>query len=86
METAIYAGDIAGIVRNIENAFDPVVSGDHPEINHIKEIYRTHGALAAQMTGSGSVVFAVMPDMESAEKAAEELKMTYGDVNIVFPV
>ena len=86
METAIYAGDIAGIVRNIENAFDPVVSGDHPEINHIKEIYRTHGALAAQMTGSGSVVFAIMPDMGSAEKAAEELKMTYGDVNIVFPV
>ena len=86
MEAAIRAGDLKGIAAGIENAFDPVVSADHPEISHIKSIYLSHGALAAQMTGSGSVVFAIMPDMDSAERAAADLENHYGDVHIVFPV
>ena len=75
-----------GIAKCVKNAFDPVVSADHSEIDHIKTIYRKHGALTTQMTGSGSVVFAIMPDMESAEYAAEELKATYPDVSVVVPV
>lgn len=86
METAIRNGDLAGIAACIENAFEPVVSADHPEISHIKNIYLAHGAKAAQMTGSGSVVFGIMPDMVSAERAAEALKAHYADVHIVFPV
>ena len=86
MEVAIRAADLQGIASHIENAFDPVVSADHPEISHIKGIYLSHGALAAQMTGSGSVVFGILPDMTAAEHAAEELKQHYGDVHIVFPV
>ena len=86
MEAAISAGDLLGIAKHLENAFDPVVSAEHGEIDHIKAIYRSYGALATQMTGSGSVVFAIMPDMQSAEGAAEELKQYYGDVSIVFPV
>ena len=86
MEAAIEAGDIHAIAREIYNVFDPVVSEDHPEISHIKEVCRRYGAWAAQMTGSGSVVFAVMPDMKSAEKAAQELKETYPQVFITEPV
>lgn len=85
METAIRSGDLAGIANHICNAFEPVVSAEHKEIEHIKGIYGAHGASAAQMTGSGSVVFAIMPDMAGAEAAAEELRKTYGDVHIVFP-
>lgn len=86
MERAIEAGDIYAIAREIYNVFDPVVSEDHPEIAHIKGICDAYGALASQMTGSGSVVFAVMPDMASAEIAAEELKKTYSQVFITEPV
>lgn len=86
MEAAIEKGDLAAITREIYNVFDPVVSQDHPEISHIKEICNAHGALASQMTGSGSVVFAVMPDMESAQKAMEELKKTYSQVFLCEPV
>ena len=85
MEAAIRSGDLMGIAKHIRNAFEPVVSAEHKEIGHIKGICGVHGALAAQMTGSGSVVFAVMPDMASAEAATEELKKTYGDVHTVFP-
>ncbi len=86
MEAAICAGDLIGIAKHIENAFDPVVSSEHGEIDHIKEVYRRNGALATQMTGSGSVVFAIMPDMASAEHAAMELKQIYRDVSITVPV
>ena len=86
MERALEAGDIHAITREIYNVFDPVVSEDYPQISHIKRICNSHGALASQMTGSGSVVFAVMPDMDSAQKAAEELKQTYSQVFLAEPV
>ena len=86
MEEALNRGDMNAIAGKIYNVFDPVVSADHPEISHIKGICNAHGAYASQMTGSGSVVFAVMPDMESAEKAMEELKKTYSQVFLAEPV
>lgn len=86
MEQAIAAGDIHAIAREICNVFDPVVSEDHPEIEHIKGICRSHGSLAVQMTGSGSVVFAIMPDRKSAEAACTELEKTYHQVFVAEPV
>lgn len=86
MEHAIQAGDIQAVAQQIYNVFDPVVSAMRPEIGHIKGICNAHGALASQMTGSGSVVFAVMPDAASAEKAMAELKETYSQVFIAEPV
>ena len=86
MEQAIEAGDVTAIARQVYNVFDPVVSEDHPEIDHIKGICNSHGAMVSQMTGSGSVVFAIMPDLLSAEKAMEELKKTYSQVFIAEPV
>lgn len=86
MERAIEAGSIPEIARQIYNVFDPVVGEDHPEIAHIKGICDSFGALASQMTGSGSVVFAVMPDRASAEAAARELEKTYQQVFLAEPV
>lgn len=86
MEAAIAAGDLEGIARNIRNVFDPVVSNQRTEIGHIKEVCRAHDAMAVEMTGSGSVVFAIMPDMDSATRAMEQLKKTYPQVFLASPV
>ena len=86
MEKALKAGELSTIAREIYNVFDPVVSRMHPEISHIKGICNSHGALASQMTGSGSVVFALMPDTASAEKAFQEMKKTYSQVFLAEPV
>ena len=86
MEHAIWEGDITMIASQIYNVFDPVVSELHPEIDHIKNVCQSYGSIAAQMTGSGSVVFAIMPDIESAEKAMAELKNVYSQVFIAEPV
>ena len=41
--------------------FDPVVTAEHLELNYIKSICNSYGALGMQMTGSGSAIFAIMP-------------------------
>ena len=86
MEAAILRKDLSGIAREICNVFDGVVSAEHPEIDHIKSVFLRHGAMAVQMTGSGSVVFGIMPDEAARENAARELKKTYEQVFFAEPV
>ena len=86
IEAVSEEGDINAIVRQIGNVFDPVVSRMHPEIEQIKDICNACGALASQMTGSGSVVFAIMPDITSALRAEEELKKAWSQVFLAEPV
>ena len=64
------------------NVFEPAVSCDHPEIAHIKGICMECGALSAQMTGSGSAVFAIMENFEYAAVACNMLKDNYPQVFI----
>jgi len=86
MEAAVYAGDLTLICKNVHNVFDPVVAAEHPEIDHIKSVCAACGALAQQMSGSGSATFAIMPDRDSAFAAFEKLKETYHQVFLAEPV
>jgi 4-diphosphocytidyl-2C-methyl-D-erythritol kinase len=86
MEAAIMAGDLNAIAQNVHNVFDPVVAAEHPEIDHIKSVFAKCGALAQQMSGSGSAVFAIMPDFESALNAFNALKDTYHMTYLSKPV
>ena len=86
MEAAILAGDLSAIAANVHNVFDPVVAAEHPEIDHIKSVCADCGALAQQMSGSGSATFAIMPDHTSAVAACAKLKERYHQVFIAQPV
>lgn len=86
MEAAISGGDLHGVCSQIFNVFDPVVSRDHPEIDDIKETCMSRGALACQMTGSGSAVFAVCDSQESAERILDALKEKFPNSWIATPV
>jgi len=86
MESAILAGDLGKIAENIYNVFDPVVTQDHLELNYIKSIFNSYGAVAYQMTGSGSAVFAIVPDFEFAAVICNMLKENYPKVFIAKPV
>lgn len=86
MESAILAGDLGKIAENIYNVFDPVVTQDHLELNYIKSIFNSYGAVAQQMTGSGSAVFAIVPDFEFAAVICNMLKDNYPQVFIAKPV
>ena len=86
MESALLAGDLELIAGNLCNVFDPIVTQDHLELNYIKSLCNTYGAMNQQMTGSGSAVFAIMPSFEYAAVLCGMLKENYPQIFIARPV
>ncbi len=86
MESALLAGDLGRVAEQVCNVFDPVVTEDHLELNYIKSICNSYGALNQQMTGSGSAVFAILPSFEYAAVVCGMLKDNYPNVFIAKPV
>ena len=86
MESAILAGDLGKVVENLCNVFDPIVTEEHLELNYIKSIFNSYGAAGYQMTGSGSAVFAIVPDFEFAAVICNMLRDNYPQVFIAKPV
>lgn len=86
MESALMAGDLSRICGEVYNVFDPVVTADHLELNYIKSIMHSYGAVTQQMTGSGSAVFAIMDNFEYAAVVCNMLKENYPEIYIGKPV
>lgn len=86
LESALLAGDLQKIADNIYNVFDPVVTKDHLELNYIKSIFNSYGAIAYQMSGSGSAVFAIVTEFEHAAVICNMLKDNYPQVYIAKPI
>lgn len=86
MESALLAGDLAQVAMNVYNVFDPIVTKEHLELNYIKSIFNSYGAIGHQMTGSGSAVFAIVSDFEIAAVICNMLKDNYPQVFIAKPV
>jgi 4-diphosphocytidyl-2-C-methyl-D-erythritol kinase len=82
MESALLAGDIGKVAENLYNVFDPLVTAEHLELNYIKSIFNSYGAVGYQMTGSGSAVFAIVPDFEFAAVICNMLRENYPNVFI----
>lgn len=82
MESALLAGDLGKIAENICNVFDPVVTQEHLELNYIKSIFNSYGAVAYQLTGSGSAVFGIVTAFEHAAVICNMLKENYPDIYI----
>ncbi len=86
MESALLAGDLGKVAGNLWNVFDPIVTEEHLELNYIKSIFNSYGAIGQQMTGSGSAVFAIVESFEYAAVICNMLKDNYPQVFIAKPV
>lgn len=82
MESALLAGDLVKVTENIYNVFDPVVTKEHLELNYIKSVMSSYGAVAYQMTGSGSAVYGIVTEFEHAAVICNMLKDNYPDIYI----
>ena len=82
MESAIVQGNQGGVAENLCNVFEPVVTAEHLELNYLKSIMNTYGAMGFAMTGSGSAVFAMVPNFEYAAVICAMLKDNYPQVFI----
>lgn len=74
MVKAIREKDIVGIAGNLANDLERVTISLHPVIAGIKSKLIEAGALGALMSGSGSTVFGLAPDLESARTVASRYK------------
>lgn len=86
MESALIAGDLGKIAQNLCNVFDPVVTEEHLELNYIKSIFNSYGAVGYQMSGSGSAVFAIVESFEHAAVICNMLRENYPNIYITKPV
>lgn len=70
----INCSDYYNAAKSTANALEKVVEKFHPEINDIKNIMLRNDALSSLMTGSGSVVYGLFPDIKSLNAAYDALK------------
>lgn len=71
---AIRAGDLAGVVKVMDNVLETVTEKKYTEITTIKNVMEEHGAMCAMMSGSGPTVFGLYEDADKAEEAAEAIR------------
>ena len=69
---ALETGDLQGLCGSLYNVFEE--AADLPEAEIIRREMRQSGALAAMMTGTGSAVFGIYPDEQTAAAAAKALQ------------
>ena len=77
---ALAAGDLGGVARRMYNVFEDVLAPrQRAEVGSIRAVLVQHGALGANMSGTGPTVFGLFDDQERARAAWEELRETYRD-------
>ncbi len=86
MESALLSGDLEKVAYELVNVFDPVVTAEHLEMNYIKSVCHSYGAINMQMTGTGSAIFAILPSFEYASVVCAMLKENYPQLYIAKPV
>ncbi len=86
VESALLSGDLLKIAQNLCNVFEPIVTKEHLELNYIKSIFNSYGAIGQQMTGSGSAVFAIVESFEYAAVICDMLRENYPQIYICKPV
>ena len=78
---ALEAGDLGGVARRMYNVFEDVLPPrQRAEVAAIRSVLVQHGALGANMSGTGPTVFGLFDDADRARSAWEELRQTYRDV------
>ena len=72
---ALRAGDLAGVARRMYNVFEDALDRRAAQaVGEIKRLLLDSGALGAVMSGSGSAVYGLFRDRETASTAAQNAK------------
>jgi 4-diphosphocytidyl-2-C-methyl-D-erythritol kinase len=68
------SNDAARIGAGMYNALEPIVFSEYPELRSIKEELLSFSVLGASMSGSGSAIFALAEDEESAREIGQAME------------
>lgn len=83
---ALENGELSQICRRMYNVFEDVDDRRMRIVSQIKGQLLDNGALSAMMTGTGSAVFGVFDDEDSARTAAKEMKKLCNFCTVARPV
>jgi len=86
MIDALTAGSLAGVARRMYNVFEPVLVAGADRIAEIKESLLDSGALGTVMTGTGSAVFGIFSDDDTAARAIANCPDEYGQCFAAKPI
>jgi len=78
--------DLSQIALSLYNIFTPITAGLHPEISDLILKFRNIGALGAEMSGTGSSVFAFFDNEKTAQKAFNIIKKSVTKVFLCKPI
>ena len=70
--TSLQNGDLTDLAHSLHNAFEQVVTNE--EIDGIKLVMSSCGALGSLMSGSGSAIFALFDDAQKAQACLDALQ------------
>lgn len=85
MQAALQQGDVSAVAAQLCNVFEQALPSREQEIvQNIKAELLAAGALGAAMTGTGSVVYGLFPEEETAQRAANLLRPRYPFVTVCF--
>ena len=80
MVVALEGGDLGGAARRMYNIFEDVLPPRQAEeISGIKNVLVQHGALGANMSGSGPTAFGLFDRLDAAQEARACLAQRYRD-------
>ena len=71
---ALWRRERRTIKRLVVNAFENVIAARIPDVTELKQRLMAAGAVAAAMSGSGTTVFGIFFDRETAKRALETVK------------
>lgn len=87
MEKALCAGDWAGVAREVCNDLAFALYRKFPVLTVLRNFMLAHGALCAEVSGSGSSLFAILPDPAACRSLAAALRQEFADAALpVFEV
>ncbi len=72
--TALWRRDVETVRRLAVNAFEEVIAQRVPAVTELKQKLMAAGAVAALMSGSGTTVFGVFFDRETAKRGLEVIR------------
>lgn len=74
LNIATFDYDLSKVVSILHNDLEDVTLKRYPEVGKVKDILASSNALGTLMSGSGSTVFGIYKDRQTAEKDALKLK------------
>ncbi len=82
--SALHSGDLTGMTTGMHNVLEEVAN--LPILSELEATMRHHGAIFAQMSGSGPTVFGLFEKEEQAKKAVEVLNNKVDEVYLCNPM